>query len=129
MTAMARKSNQLSVRLDSELQKDVEECCEITGLDSSTLMRECLKAFVREVRATGEIRLPLAIIPKSEVGKKTHAQIATIPRAPSFHSTAGVNETPEEQRERISQHAQFATGDEEFRPITYKKPSKKGKPE
>lgn len=63
---MKRKTNQFSVRLDPQLQADVEECARITGLDPALFMREAFKAFVGEVRATGKITLPIAIVPRGE---------------------------------------------------------------
>lgn len=64
-----KKSNQYSVRLDAELQAEFEEAIRITGMDPSLLLRECLKAFVAEVKETGEIRLPLAIVAKKKAAK------------------------------------------------------------
>jgi hypothetical protein len=64
---MKRKSNQFTVRLDEELRAAVEECAKITGLDPALFMREAFKAFVSEVREKGEIRLPLALIPKRKL--------------------------------------------------------------
>lgn len=71
-----RKTNQLSVRLDDQLLDDVEECAKITGLDPAVFMREAFKAFVAEVREKGEIRLPLAIVPKAKAAP--HAAPATV---------------------------------------------------
>lgn len=70
---MKRKSNQFSVRLDADLQKAVEQCAELTGLEPAQFMREAFKAFVEEVQSTGEIRLPLAITPKKALKRKAGA--------------------------------------------------------
>lgn len=59
-----KASNQYSCRLDDALQRDFEECLGITGMEPGLLLREAIKAFVEEVKATGEIRLPIAIVPK-----------------------------------------------------------------
>jgi predicted DNA-binding protein len=61
---MKRQSNQFSVRLNPELKEAVERCCDLTGMDAAHFMREAFRAFVEEVEASGEIRLPLAITPK-----------------------------------------------------------------
>lgn len=71
---LMRKANQLSVRLDPELMKDFEECCRITGMDPMNLTRECLKAFIELVKRDGEIRMPLAIVPKSVAAGKAAAR-------------------------------------------------------
>lgn len=81
---MSKKDNRITVRLDATLQAQVNKACAITGLDEPTIIRECLKAFTEEVQRTGEIRLPLAIVPKSKA--VAAAPIAAIvPSVP--HST------------------------------------------
>lgn len=61
------KDQRITVRLSAELQAEITDACRITGLDEPTIIRECLKAFVKEVKASGEIRLPLAVVPKSAI--------------------------------------------------------------
>lgn len=72
------KDTRISVRLSPELKRQVLEACALTGLDEPTVIRECLKAFVEEVATTGEVRLPLALIPKS---KKLGSQNTEGPKA------------------------------------------------
>ena len=60
-----KKSFQFNVRLPLELRDALLEACEAVGLDATTVTRACLKAFIDEVTRTGEIRLPLAIVPKA----------------------------------------------------------------
>ncbi len=95
--SMKRKSNQFSLRLDPELQAEVEECCRITGMEAPHFIREAFKAFVEEVRKTGEIRLPLALIPKSQLAQK-----APEPRAP-FHSTVVLPSPEQEAASRLNE--------------------------
>lgn len=66
LNTLMQKTSQLNVRITPELRAEVDAACEKTGLDPAIAVRECLKAFVVEVQATGEIRLPLAIVPKSD---------------------------------------------------------------
>jgi hypothetical protein len=63
MTAK-RKNSQVTSRLPDGLLERLDKACDVTGLDTSTVVKACLTAFVEEVEATGEIRLPLAIVPK-----------------------------------------------------------------
>jgi hypothetical protein len=84
---MKRKTNQFSVRLDPQLQADVDACVAITGLDPALFMREAFKAFVAEVREKGEIRLPLAIVPKKSSGLFPSPARA-LPSAPSLNEEA-----------------------------------------
>lgn len=79
------KSSQINVRLTEALREDLEHACAITGLDSATVVRACLEAFVAEVKRTGEIRLPLAVIPKSETKKSSGAVLT--PRSSSAAPT------------------------------------------
>lgn len=63
---MKKPRPQLNVRLSPDLREPLERACEKTGLDAATVARACIQAFIEEVEATGEIRLPLSIIPKSK---------------------------------------------------------------
>jgi antitoxin component of RelBE/YafQ-DinJ toxin-antitoxin module len=62
--AKPEKNNQFTARVPEDLKADVERECEKTGIDPSTLIRACLKAFVDEVQRSGEIVLPLALTSK-----------------------------------------------------------------
>lgn len=59
-----RKANQICVRMDSELLREVDACCAITGVDISQASREFFKAFVEVVRRDGQITLPFVIVPR-----------------------------------------------------------------
>jgi|GEM_PF-3630180 len=62
------KNTRITVRLPDSLRNELEEVCRITGLDEPTVVRACLEAFVEVVKRDGEIRLPLAIISKLQLG-------------------------------------------------------------
>ena len=86
---MKKKTNQISVRLPEELQEALDRVCKLTGLDATTVTRACLQAFVEEVDRAGEIRLPLAVIPKKEVqGGKWGAAAHKQDVAPAAEKTA-----------------------------------------
>jgi hypothetical protein len=90
------KDHRITVRLSSELQAEIAEVCRITGLDEPTIIRECLKAFVDHVKDTGEIRLPLAIVPKS-TRKQPFSSTVVLP-VPENASASRLNESaPSEQ--------------------------------
>lgn len=75
------KDHRLHFRLDDKARNRLKEACALTGLDEATALRACILAFVDYVEQTGEIRLPLAVVPKP---KTTTVKIAT----PTFPSTA-----------------------------------------
>ena len=72
------KDTRLHFRLDNAAREKLREVCKLTGLDEATALRACIKAFIEYIEEHGEIRLPLAVVPKAK---------AQIP-APSFPSTA-----------------------------------------
>ena len=76
---MPKRSNQINVRLDNELKAKFEATCEQVRIEPATVIRACIEAFVEEVQEKGEIRMPLAIVPKSSVKKNE----------PETSSTAG----------------------------------------
>lgn len=80
-----KKNKQLNVRLPNDLREELERACEVVGLDAATVTRACLQAFVDQVTHTGEIRLPLAIVPK-----KSTPTFPLTARAP--HVTPSLNE-------------------------------------
>lgn len=81
------KDARIHFRLREDLRERLLHVCKITGLDEPTIIRACIEAFIDHVESTGEIRLPLAVIPKSEAGKKTSGG-APSAREKYFHSTA-----------------------------------------
>lgn len=100
------KNDRITVRLPDELRAEVAKACAVTGLDEPTIIRECLKAFVEEVKTTGEIRLPFAVVPKS-----------TRHKTPSFTSTAAPE--PPLGSHRLNEGAITPV------PVTYNKPTRK----
>jgi hypothetical protein len=89
MKVSMKKAHQFTVRLTPELRASLDRACELTGLDAATVARACLQAFIEEVEATGEIRLPLSVIPKSERKKS----LGDYPRSSST-APFSVNEEP-----------------------------------
>lgn len=61
------KDTRITIRLSSQLAADLDAACKVTGLDVSTVSRACLEAYAEHVKVNGEIRLPLAIVAKSEL--------------------------------------------------------------
>lgn len=85
-----KKNKQLNVRLPHDLREELESACKIVGLDAATVTRACLQAFVDQVVQTGEIRLPLAIVPKASAAPHAApAKAAGIVR-PRSDSTAAL---------------------------------------
>jgi len=66
---MKNPQKPIFVRIDDQMRKDFDEVMEITGLGDTQFVKAAIRALVDYVREHGEIRLPLAIIPKSEVAK------------------------------------------------------------
>lgn len=92
---MKRKTNQFSLRLEQELADAVQECCKITGMEPSLFIKEAFKAFVEEVKRTGEIRLPLALVPKSSLKKTPAGFLSTAaPQTPEAAISSRTNEEP-----------------------------------
>jgi hypothetical protein len=79
-----RQSNQYTVRLDGDLQRQLEECLEITKMEPALLLRECIRCFIEEVKRTGQIALPLALVSKRDLDFYRAHQT----------SVHGLNETP-----------------------------------
>jgi len=75
------KDHRLHFRLDDKARNRLKEACALTGLDEATALRACILAFVDYVEQTGEIRLPLAVVPKPKIAT---TKIPT----PTFHVTA-----------------------------------------
>lgn len=55
------------VRIEDELRQQFAEALHATGLEDAQFVKAAIRAFVEHVREHGEIRLPLAIVPKSEL--------------------------------------------------------------
>jgi hypothetical protein len=60
------KADRINVRLEPALRERLRRICKLTGLDEPTALRACVEAFVDYIETHGEIRLPLAIIPRKE---------------------------------------------------------------
>jgi len=63
------KDTRITIRLSETLRKELDDVCKMTGIEEPTIVRACLEAFVEQVKREGEIRLPLAVVPKSELKK------------------------------------------------------------
>lgn len=90
---MKRKTNQFSLRLDEDLAASVEECCKQTGIEPAHFIKEAFKAFVEEVRRTGEIRMPLALVPKMSL-IKTPFRSTVVPQSQDAAISSRLNEEP-----------------------------------
>ncbi len=123
-------NERITVRLSDELRKQVQQACTLTGLDEPTIIRECLKAFVEEVDATGEIRLPFALLPKSA---KKHPPVPKAPPAPAAPGSAQTARTPEQPTGSMPAPGLNETAPGFIHPrqpvrYTAKKPARKKKP-
>lgn len=67
----------IHVRIEEDLQKDFAEVLELTGMGETQFVKASIRALIEYVREHGEIRLPLAIVPKSELKQKLRTPATT----------------------------------------------------
>ena len=60
------KSKQVNFRLDENLKNRVKAASERLGMDESTIIRECIRAFVEAVEDRGCLTFPLEITNEEE---------------------------------------------------------------
>jgi len=66
-SAMA-KEPRINVRATESQKERLRRACEVTGLSETAIVMACVEAALVYIEAHGEVRLPLAVIPKSEAG-------------------------------------------------------------
>jgi antitoxin component of RelBE/YafQ-DinJ toxin-antitoxin module len=92
------KEQRVNVRVDPGLRNDFDEALELTGLGETQFVKAAIKALVEYVREHGEITLPLALLPKSQLKKNQAA--ATVRRPSSSTADLRLNEEPALLRKR-----------------------------
>lgn len=84
------KDSRIHLRLDPTERDKLQKVCDFTGLDEPTALRACVNALIEYIETHGEIRLPLAVIPKS----KAATQPAAATDAPSARKRTGPTDNP-----------------------------------
>lgn len=63
---MANKNKTLGVRIDADMEAQLEELQKLTDIEATTLARHAMRAALEYYKRTGELTLPLACLPKRE---------------------------------------------------------------
>ena len=90
------KEIRVNVRIAEELKDQIQRVTQLTGVDESALVRACLESIVEYFDANGEITLPLAVLPKSQLKKLKAAQPIFVPTRSTAppDDTQRLNEDP-----------------------------------
>jgi antitoxin component of RelBE/YafQ-DinJ toxin-antitoxin module len=58
---MKAKETRISVRIDPELKERLERAIDQTGVDESSVVRQCLEAFCELVEQNGRVSFPIKL--------------------------------------------------------------------
>ena len=61
------KEYRVSVRVSDELKVRLEKAAQQTGIDETTIVRNCIDAFCESAEQNGNVSFPLKIVPQGEV--------------------------------------------------------------
>ncbi len=64
------KDTRIAFRSSVDMKNRLQQAAERVGLSETTLAEACVEALIRYIEEHGEIRMPLSIIPTSELEKK-----------------------------------------------------------
>lgn len=67
------KDTRIQFRVSEEKKRRFDHCAEITGLDATALGEAAVEALCDYIEEHGEITMPLVVLPKSVIARKTAA--------------------------------------------------------
>lgn len=70
-----KKQIRISVRASDELKQRLKAASDLTGINETNLVISCVEALIEYIETHGEIRMPLAVIPRSELNQETTTPI------------------------------------------------------